>query len=159
MALVLAGSVLFALGFALTTIAFSYYVARFASYDKTYGSLGAVIILLLWMYLVGLILLLGGEVNAYLDRAAAELRPRACRRAGARRRAGRSRSAALDARPERTADDAGALAPPERERFGEPAALLGALSRVQIGMVLLQEPPPGGEELRCAWSCAAASRC
>jgi membrane protein len=66
------GSVLFALGFALTTIAFSYYVARFASYDKTYGSLGAVIILLLWMYFVGLILLLGGEVNAFLDRAAAE---------------------------------------------------------------------------------------
>ncbi len=66
------GSVLFTLGFILTTVGFSYYVARFGSYDKTYGSLGAVIILLLWMYFVGLLLLLGGEVNAYLDRARAE---------------------------------------------------------------------------------------
>jgi len=64
------GSVLFTLGFGATTVAFSYYVARFGSYDKTYGSLGAVIILLLWMYLLALFLLLGGEVNAYLDREA-----------------------------------------------------------------------------------------
>jgi membrane protein len=51
-------------------MAFSYYVARFASFDKTYGSLGAVIILLLWMYLLALFVLLGGEINAYLDREA-----------------------------------------------------------------------------------------
>jgi len=66
------GSLLFALGFAATTLGFSYYVTHFGSYDKTYGSLGAVIILLLWMYFVALLLLLGGEVNAYLDRAAAD---------------------------------------------------------------------------------------
>ncbi len=64
------GSVLFTLGFGATTMAFSYYVARFASFDKTYGSLGAVIILLLWMYLLALFVLLGGEINAYLDREA-----------------------------------------------------------------------------------------
>ena len=64
------GSVLFTLGFGTTTMAFSYYVARFASFDKTYGSLGAVIILLLWMYLLALFVLLGGEINAYLDREA-----------------------------------------------------------------------------------------
>ncbi len=67
------GSVLFTLFFAATTLAFSYYVTHFGSYDATYGSLGAVIILLLWMYLVGMLLLLGGEVNAYLDRAAPEV--------------------------------------------------------------------------------------
>jgi membrane protein len=64
------GSVLFTLGFGATTMAFSYYVARFGSFDKTYGSLGAVIILLLWMYLLALFVLLGGEINAYLDREA-----------------------------------------------------------------------------------------
>lgn len=69
------GSVLFTLGFAVTTSAFSYWVSHFGTYDKTYGSLGAVIILLLWMYLVALLLLLGGEVNGYLDRAARELLP------------------------------------------------------------------------------------
>lgn len=67
------GSLLFTLGFAVTTLGFSYYVAHFGTYDKTYGSLGAVIILLLWMYFIAVLLLLGGEVNAYLDRAAAEL--------------------------------------------------------------------------------------
>lgn len=64
------GSVLFTLGFGLMTVGFSFYVSNFGSYDKTYGSLGAVIILLLWMYLVAMFLLLGGEMNASLDRLA-----------------------------------------------------------------------------------------
>jgi membrane protein len=61
------GAVLFMLGFAGSSWAFSYYVGNFGSYDKTYGSLGAVIILLLWLYILALFLLLGGELNAVLD--------------------------------------------------------------------------------------------
>ncbi len=61
------GSILFTLGFAASSAIFSYYVEHVASYDKTYGSLGAVIVLLLWMYLLALFLLLGGELNAYLE--------------------------------------------------------------------------------------------
>jgi membrane protein len=45
----------------------------FDTYGRTYGSLGAVIVLLLWLYLTGAVLLLGGEVNAVLENAAAEV--------------------------------------------------------------------------------------
>ncbi|HEV7734738.1 MAG TPA: YihY/virulence factor BrkB family protein [Candidatus Binatia bacterium] len=60
------GSVVFTAGFVTTTLAFSFYVGHFGSYDKTYGSLGAVIVLLLWMYLLALLLLLGGELDGLL---------------------------------------------------------------------------------------------
>ena len=55
------------LGFAGCSVAFAYYVAHFGTYDVTYGSLGAVIVMLLWMYLLAFFLLLGGEVNALLE--------------------------------------------------------------------------------------------
>lgn len=46
------------------SLAFSYYANNFGSYDKTYGSIGAVIALLVWMYASGFVILIGGEINA-----------------------------------------------------------------------------------------------
>lgn len=51
---------------------FAYYVNSFGQYDRTYGSIGAVIVLLTWMYLSGLSLLVGGEINAEIEHAPAE---------------------------------------------------------------------------------------
>lgn len=48
------------------SIIFSYYVKNFAKYSAIYGSLGAIIILLLWLYLTGVIIVMGGELNAIL---------------------------------------------------------------------------------------------
>lgn len=48
------------------------YIQNFNSYSVTYGSLGAVIILLLWFYLLGIMILLGGEVNSEIEHAVAE---------------------------------------------------------------------------------------
>ena len=50
---------------------FRVYLHFFNSYSKTYGSLGAVIILLLWFYITGLAFLVGGEINAEIEQAAA----------------------------------------------------------------------------------------
>jgi membrane protein len=52
---------------------FRVYLHFFDSYSKTYGSLGAVIVLLLWLYISGLAILLGGEINSEIENAAARL--------------------------------------------------------------------------------------
>jgi membrane protein len=50
------------------SICFTIYVSRIGSYDKTYGSLGALIILLLWFYLTAYVVLAGAELNAEIER-------------------------------------------------------------------------------------------
>ena len=54
------------------SLGFSYYINNFSSYDKTYGSLGAVIILLLWLYISGFIILAGAVINAVIEHSSQE---------------------------------------------------------------------------------------
>jgi len=61
-------------GWVLASAGLRLYLHFFNSYTRTYGSLGAVIILLTWFYLSGLMLLLGGEVNSEIEAAATEKR-------------------------------------------------------------------------------------
>jgi len=58
----------------VASIGLRVYLYYFNSYALTYGSLGAVIILLTWFYLTGLMLLLGAEINSTIEAAAAERR-------------------------------------------------------------------------------------
>jgi membrane protein len=64
------GSVAAAALWILSSLAFTTYVAKVGSYDRTYGSLGAVIILLLWFYLTAYVTLAGAELNAEIERQA-----------------------------------------------------------------------------------------
>jgi membrane protein len=61
------GAVLATLVWLVGSALFSVYIDRFGSYDKTYGSLGAVIVLLLWLWLTAYAVLLGGELNSELE--------------------------------------------------------------------------------------------
>jgi membrane protein len=66
---VTAGALLALVAWILASVAFAIYVANFSSYDKTYGTLGGVIVFLLWMWITNMAILLGAELNAETERA------------------------------------------------------------------------------------------
>jgi membrane protein len=51
----------------LASLGFAVYTRNFGDYDATYGSIGAVIILMLWLYIAGLVILVGSEINALVE--------------------------------------------------------------------------------------------
>jgi membrane protein len=58
------GSVVVTVAWAIVSLLFSFYVNNFGSYDKTYGAIAGVIVLMLWLYLTCYLVLLGAEINA-----------------------------------------------------------------------------------------------
>lgn len=63
---VMPGAMFSTIGWITTSILFSIYVNQFSDFTKTYGSLGGVMILLIWLYISSIIILVGGEINALL---------------------------------------------------------------------------------------------
>ncbi|EAF5659137.1 YihY/virulence factor BrkB family protein [Listeria innocua] len=63
---VLPGALFSTIGWTVASVGFAYYVNNFGNYSATYGSIGVIIILMLWFYLTGIILMIGGELNATL---------------------------------------------------------------------------------------------
>ena len=64
---VIPGAIFATLGWILTSFAFSLYVSSFGNYSATYGSIGAIIVLMMWLYFSGIILMLGGQINAVMQ--------------------------------------------------------------------------------------------
>ncbi len=62
------GAVVAAIGFVASSYAFSWYATNFANYNETYGSLGAVILLMMWLWINAMVVLVGAELNAELER-------------------------------------------------------------------------------------------
>ena len=63
------GAVLAAMLWVIATLGFKFYVTNFADYNATYGSLGGVIVLMLWFYITGVAILVGAEMNAEIEHA------------------------------------------------------------------------------------------
>ena len=65
------GGLLAVIGWLIASAAFAFYVANFGSYNKTYGALGGVIIFLVWLWISNIMVLLGAQFNAELERGRA----------------------------------------------------------------------------------------
>jgi membrane protein len=65
------GGILAVVGWLIASGAFALYVGNFGSYNKTYGSLGGVIVFLVWLWISNIVILLGAEFNAELERGRA----------------------------------------------------------------------------------------
>lgn len=64
------GAMFSTLAWLLVTYGFSFYISNFGNYSATYGSIGGVIILMLWLYFTGMILIFGGVLNATMQKRA-----------------------------------------------------------------------------------------
>jgi membrane protein len=65
------GGVLAVLGWVIASVAFAFYVSNFGSYNKTYGALAGPIVFLVWLWISNVMILLGAEFNAELERGRA----------------------------------------------------------------------------------------
>lgn len=63
------GSAFAVVAWAIMSVALRFYVGQFAAYNATYGSIGGVILLMLWLYLSGVVLLVGAAINSEIERA------------------------------------------------------------------------------------------
>jgi membrane protein len=59
------GAVFATIGWILSSFGLSFYVGNITNYSLTYGSIGAIIVLMIWLYISAFIIILGGEINAY----------------------------------------------------------------------------------------------
>jgi membrane protein len=90
------------------SLGFKFYVANFANYNESYGSLGGVIILMLWFYISAVAILLGAEMNAEIEHASPHGKDPGEKVPGMRKKLGRAAKRAWEKR--------------HRDRRGVPAA-------------------------------------
>jgi membrane protein len=65
------GGLLAVIGWVIASVAFAFYVSNFGSYNKTYGALAGPIVFLVWLWISNVMILLGAEFNAELERGRA----------------------------------------------------------------------------------------
>jgi membrane protein len=102
------GSLFAVVAWVVMSLGLRFYVANFANYNATYGSIGGVILLMLWLYLTGVVVLAGAELNSEIEAAAARRGAPTAKARGERAPGDASTAASEEARAE--AARAGGLA-------------------------------------------------
>ncbi|ACG74349.1 ribonuclease BN [Anaeromyxobacter sp. K] len=120
------GSVFGVVLWVLASWGFGKYVANFGHYDKTYGSIAGVIVLLFWMWLSALVLLVGAEINALIEHRSPEGKREGAKSMQDTGMGPVARASAPDG-PARAAP-APLRAPPRRRRIGGLTALVAGLA-------------------------------
>ncbi len=62
-----AGAIFAVVGWLVASAAFTFYVSRFGSYNETYGALGGIVVVMLWLFISALVVMLGAEINAEME--------------------------------------------------------------------------------------------
>jgi membrane protein len=65
------GSLLALVLWIAASVAFNFYLANFSTYNETYGSIGGMLVFLIWLWLTNIAILLGAELNAEIERTRA----------------------------------------------------------------------------------------
>ena len=109
------------------SLGFKFYVANFANYNESYGSLGGVIILMLWFYISALAILLGAELNAEIEHASPHGKDPGEKVPGMRKKLGAAAKRAWDKRKREER-----LAPPAAPSDRRPAQGVPVLPRASF---------------------------
>jgi membrane protein len=120
----------------IASLGFKYYVVSMGAYTETYGAIGAVMILMLWFYLSGLVILFGAEMNAEIEHASPYGKDPGEKVPGQKRKIGyAARRAWLDAQradERRTSSPATSPAPPPKPLH--PAPVPAGFSSLLLGV-------------------------
>jgi membrane protein len=111
----------------LSSIAFKFYVGSFADYEGSYGAVGGFIVLLLWLYISGLGILIGAELNAELERAAPHGATPLTEQASGRRVIGPRAARLFERLKSASAGDERAAVPAAADRAAAPPSLVPGL--------------------------------
>lgn len=129
------GAVLATALWLLASLAFRFYLTRFADYNETYGSLGGAIVLMLWFYLSSLAILMGSEMNAEIEHASPHGKDPGEKIPGQKKKLGAAAARDYEARQKRPVPPA-ATAPGARRVAPAPRALLPAPARFSAASLL-----------------------
>ncbi|HXW04497.1 MAG TPA: YihY/virulence factor BrkB family protein [Vicinamibacterales bacterium] len=129
------GSVLATLLWLLTSLGFRIYVTNFGSYTETYGVIGGVMVLLLWLYLTGLVIVVGAEMNAEIEHASPHGKAAGEKVPGQRKCVGPRAARQFEERQKRRAPDHPVAPPAPAAPSRQPAVAFGRAGAVVSGLI------------------------